>query len=744
MPEKGASRLQGWDVIGWSTLIASAILIVVGLVQLQSNAEDVMQWLPDSSAERDEYSYFEKYFQSDDFLVVTWENCRGDDERYSRFLQYIRTEQKEHSLIQDVKSGPEVAAELAENLRLTPAQARARLAGFLYGVEDREQTCFVIELTVAGTHDRPAVIDQVWKCVDAIPNLARSEIVMGGYPYVSTYLDDQVNRSFAKLLIPSFFCATLISWICLRNLMLTLVLFVSSGLAAGLSLALVPLCGVKFGGLTSIIPTLAFVLTNSGGLHLIRYGLTCIGDPLKLIAIGWKPCLISTTTTAVGMLSLVRSEFPAIREFGLFCAAGVGLAFLFQMLVVPWLLWRIGGPGLQKMAIRSAETFWWVNFFVWIKYRARLIVLVSSVLFVLAIVGLVQLRAKVEVENLFAEDSEILRSLVRLEEQMGPLDQLELLLVFENSKSENLTQRLDFVRALQLDLEKNTRIALAHSLVNYLPSRPRPGESARAIAEQSLYEKGLANQYDRLSDSSFLRIDHGVEIWRMILRVPLTAEIDFGDLKRHVLKQAEAFENYYRKFDADIVFPKLRYTGKIYLFHVAQRKLLRDLFWNFMLAFAIITPLMILVLQSFSLGMIAMVPNVAPMLAVFGGMGFLGLPVDIAIAMTASVALGIAVDDTSHFLIRFREFGGRQDFLEPAINQTISQCGPAMLYTTVMGGAGIFVNYFSELSVVSRFAATLTLLLIVALLADIVMLPAILFACQNRSRKKRSNKNKQI
>jgi predicted RND superfamily exporter protein len=550
---------------------------------------------------------------------------------------------------------------------------------------------------------------------------------MGGYPYVSTYLDDQVNRSFAMLLFPSFVMATIVSLLCLRDLRLAIALFIASGLAAGLSLALVPLCGAKFSGLTSIIPTLAFVLTNSGGLHLIRYSLTCIGDPWALIRIGWKPCLISTATTAIGMLSLMRSEFPAIREFGFFCALGVGVAFAFQMTIIPWLLWRLGQRGLSRMASRDFESAWWQRFLGGVHRAAFPIVAASLLIGALSVAGLFRLHAEVEAEALFSEDSEIIQSLLSLEEQMGPLDQVELLLIFDQASQGDFSRRLDFVRAMQIDLASRGDVSIVHSLANYLPSRPRPGKGARAITEMNAYEHVLADRYDLLAQSGLLSSDMESEVWRVMIRVPFTRQVDFEQLKRQVMDATQAFEQTYQQFDSGLTMPRLKFTGKNYLYHTAQRKLLGDLFWNFLLAFAIITPLMIIVLRSFSLGMIAMIPNMAPMMLIFGGMGFLGLPVDIAIAMTASVALGIAVDDTAHFLIRFRDFDGRQGCLEPAMTRSIGQCGPAMFYTTVMSGAGIFVNYFSELYVVSRFAATLSLLLVVALVADVMMLPAILY-----------------
>ena len=131
-----------------------------------------------------------------------------------------------------------------------------------------------------------------------------------------------------------------------------------------------------------------------------------------------------------------------------------------------------------------------------------------------------------------------------------------------------------------------------------------------------------------------------------------------------------------------------------------------------------------------------MVPNVTPALVVFGFAGVSGIRVDIAIAMTACVALGIAVDDTAHFLIRFRDFGGSLKTPLPALEKAFSQCGPAMLQTTMIAGIGMFVFSFSSLAAMGRFSLTLVFLLFLAIVGNLVLLPPMMAPIQRLVRKK--------
>ncbi len=740
------------DYLGISFVIAAAVFCSIGISKIKTNTEDVLQWLPDQSNARTDYDVFEAKFGSDDFLIVTWEACTIDDSRLSSLAKKIRDLDSE-ALISVVATGGEIAERLHEELDLTHQDIEERLRGVFFGMENSNQTCVFIELSPAGTARRTDSMNLVWEAIESTNGLSQDSVTLAGYPYVATFIDGQLKNSYRYFLFPSVFLATLVSLSCLRNLALTSIVFVTALGAAASSVAFIPICGAKMGGLMSIIPALVFVLATSGSIHLVRYSLTVIGDVKKLIGIGWKPCLISTATTAVGMLSLTRSDFPAIRNFGFYCATGVGFALVFQLVLVPWLLKRFGQTGLLKLASRVEKESFWLKLMKLIRGNRLAISVACFGLMLLGAVGLTKLKAQVEVEKLFRANSQILKSLGALEAQLGPTDQTEVLLVFDSVGREDFPRRVKYVQRLQNELLKLPEITVAHSLINYLPNEPKVS-NARSFAKRSTYRNALRKVRADIANGHLLSIEsgqsrneasaqranteaesaHDIETWRVSLRFPFTEAVDFGQLAEDVAsvsKQVETeMDSEAEQLSGDTFpKPKLLYTGKTHLFHHAQATLLQDLFQNFLLAFIIITPMLILVLRSVQLGLIAMLPNLFPSLIVFGGLGWFGFSIDLAIAMTASVALGIAVDDTTHFLIRFRDFDGSLTNTRQPILRTISQCGPAMLHTTLIGGSGLIVYYFSDMLVVSRFSWAICILLVIALLADVIMLPAILFLC---------------
>ncbi|MGI9497805.1 MAG: efflux RND transporter permease subunit [Mariniblastus sp.] len=730
------------DYLGVSFAVVCAVFCCFGFSRIQSNTEDVLQWLPDQSEARADYDFFESKFGSDDFLIVTWEDCRLGDERLGRFTEYLRR-QDSTGLLQKVTDGTEIFERLARDSDFSKREIISRLRGVFFGADDPDLTCALIELSDLGTADRTASMNLVWAAIDADSELNREQVVMGGYPYIATFIDGQLKNSFRYLLLPSIILSTLISLFCLRNGMLTLIVFIAAVGAAATSIAFIPICNTKYGGLMSIIPALVFVLATSGSIHLIRYGLEAIGDARKLLSIGWRPCVVSAATTAVGMLSLMRSDFPAIRNFGLFCATGVGFAMLFQLILVPCLLARFGTKGLHALAARNETASFWTSLMIWVQ-RQRLGLAIAFSLIVLAgLLGLTRLKAEVEVEKLFRPESEILVSIGNLENQLGPLDQTELLVVFEQPAADSFPDRVSLVKQIQSKVAQLDDVHVIYSLINFLPKEPSK-KTARSMFKRSAYRSILRRERENLANGNLLHVDDTSETWRISLRFPFVQKANFDRLMTEVEATAEQVvassdtgllaggnrggaEIDKERLGESDVRPELIYTGKTHLFQHAQISLLADLFQNFLLAFVIITPILILVLRSVPLGLIAMLPNVFPTLLVFGGLGWIGIPVDLAIAMTACVALGIAVDDTTHFLIRFRDFNGQLGNVVDPIMHTIAQCGPAMLHTTLIGSAGLLVYYFSDMLVVSRFAWAISTLLVIALLADVLMLPAMLF-----------------
>jgi hypothetical protein len=168
------------------------------------------------------------------------------------------------------------------------------------------------------------------------------------------------------------------------------------------------------------------------------------------------------------------------------------------------------------------------------------------------------------------------------------------------------------------------------------------------------------------------------------------------------------------------------YTGVVPVVYKAQRALLENLMQSSFWSFVTITPLLMLVTRSIAGGAVVMLPNILPILVVFGGMSWLGIAVDIGSMMSASIALGVAVDDTIHYLTWFRADLARLGDRLAAIRSAYRHCAPPTLQAALISGLGLSVFAFSTFTPTQRLGWLMMTILLAGVVAELVMMPALL------------------
>ncbi|MCC9606429.1 MMPL family transporter [Blastopirellula sp. JC732] len=710
-------------VLVLTQFLIGAAICILGIVNIDTNIEDVMQWLPDHSRERTLYEGLVAQFGVDDFLVASWDGCTTDDPRLKQVEERL-IEEDADGLIAKTTSG----ADLIENgSEYESADAiRNRFRGIFFG--DDDQTCIAIILTKAGMTNRLKAVEYVDRVVRAGVGPDQSGVLIVGYPAISAEGDRLIRQNLTNALLPCCLLSTIAAWFFLRDLRLVLAVFITSGIAAGTSIAFVTLSGHKWGGLTSAIPALTFILTVSGTLHLVNYARGADHDQIAQTALrlGWKPCLFSAITTAVSMLSLSHSEYQAIREFGLFCAIGVVNSVFWQLAFAPWALQLIA----RTISIARAGTSL-VHMHDWTATHPVFVFGVFMATLVVTASGLPKLESGLEVEEMFGTHTLAIQDVMKFERKIGPIDQTELLVEFAKPDPAQFADRAAAIRELQRGLEGSPEVDATMSAAAWLPPEPETrgiaGVSARVV-----YRRKLASLRDELADTSYLSLQKNeegeeAETWRISLRFPFARNVDFAELRDAVAIATEAeLAKHYSPSEFGV-----EQTGVGLLYHVAQSKLMADLFYNYLLAFAVICPLMILVLRSLTLGVLSMIPNCFPAICLYGAIGLYGQAIDIGIAIAGCIALGIAVDDTTHFMLRAEEISsrdGKQGRIKySAIRTAYSQCSRAMLATTSIAAIGLAAFLNQTLLVMARFSLVLILSLLIALICDLLLLPALLY-----------------
>lgn len=268
-------------------------------------------------------------------------------------------------------------------------------------------------------------------------------------------------------------------------------------------------------------------------------------------------------------------------------------------------------------------------------------------------------------------------------------------------------------------------LSLLHSLgMNTL-------ETLRSKAEDAWEHKKISDEQMAYIKEKIFRwqIDHGDELWRVTCRVWALTDLDYGyfveDLKKvidpvvaqHVAKDKPGCKGV-----------EAIYTGSVPLVYKTQHELMRSLYQSILLAFVTISVVMMIMLRNVLGGFISMIPNIFPIVVVFGAMGWLGILCDLGAMMTASVALGIATDDTIHYLTWYRRALDEGMHHHQAALSAYRRCATAMTQTTFISALGLSVFAFSTFTPTLYFGIMMLILMFTALFGDMIFLPALLIA----------------
>jgi predicted RND superfamily exporter protein len=714
-------------------LMAAAVPFIVraAIAVLSVDATTPLDWVPMTFGPRRAYADFTRQFESGDVVVLSWPGCELGSPALDRLLEAATGRDAPRDAAGNPWFDAVATGSLALDnlvgppLSLDRAAAVDRLRGMLVGPDGRT-TCAVIGFTPAGVADRRRAVAWIRDVVHRTATIDDAALHMAGPVIDNVVVDGASTDSLNTFALPAGFVILALTWWSLRSFAYACLVFVVSLWCVGLTFLTLHACGDRMNPVLIVMPVLVLVLGVSGGIHLVNYLMESLaaggidGAAARAVRLGWLPCSLSAGTTAIGLASLVVSELEPIRVFGFHAAIGVMATLLAMFLVVPGIFERWPLPvrgGAAAPATGSPQPFAAL-----VIRHARPLVAAFFGAMAVAALGLPHVRTSVRIDTLFAADSRVIRDYAWIERAIGPLVPIEVMVRFEDGHDLRAGARLDLVRAIEDRLGGLAHVSGVVSAAAFLPDMDDSG-SMRSTALKAIAARRLAQSLSAVDDMKYVRTVDGGQLWRVTARVPALAEIDYGeflDLVRAEVQPLVAAAGGGAKGIS------IACTGVMPLVHAIQNTLLRDLFSSFLSACLLITVVMMVVERGLLAGCVAMVSNVFPMILMFGLLGWSRRPLDIGSVMTASIALGMAIDGTLHFLTFFRRGLASGAAPPQAVHAAFAHCAAAMTQSTVVCGLGILVFALSSFAPTSRFAWMLALLMAAALAGDLVLLPAML------------------
>ncbi len=658
------------------------------------------------------------------------------------------------ALLLSLKDNAELEAVFAERSSLRLAELQGTLSA-----EQKDQLSTVNqryeELRSAFNLQRHNDIASIRSILDNYRDSA--QLHLGGVPMVADDMISYISRDLVTFGIGVLlFIIAILAFIFrrLRWVSLPIASCVFSGL---FMIGLLGLTGWKVTVISSNFISLMLILTMSMNMHLIvRYRQLKLTEPamnhidqvwITMRRMFW-PCIYTALTTIIGFSSLVFSGIKPVIDFGWMMSIGLVVTFLTSFLLFPALLVWLGPLENDATADKPvAATAMLAGF---TQKAGGIVLLVAAVMAALSFIGISRLQVENSFINYFREHTEIYQGMKLIDERLGGTTPLDVLLDLTEPEDEECadTSQMDedekeYCEELELIKEESDpadywftpfkieRIKAVHDYLDSVPevgkvlslaSILRAGETINDGEEFTPFE--LAILYKKIPDDIREQvIEPYISIGTDEARVSIRIKDSLPDLRRKELLEQISTD---LQQVAGVAPEKATVSGILVLYNNMLQSLFQSQIQTIGAVLAGIAIMFMVLFRSVALAIIGIIPNALAAAMVLGIMGLAGIPLDMMTITIATITIGIAVDNSIHYIYRFREeFSKNPDYFE-----TMSLChaniGRAVLYTSVTIIFGFSILVFSNFIPTILFGLLTALAMFVALLAVLTLLPKLI------------------
>ena len=768
---------HAWWVIAAVGLVVGALATQIPKVEFVSNSET---FLREHDIVRQTYDRFLEQFGRDDAVIVAVAPPEVFDLPFLEKLRDFHHELEEKvPYVHEVKSlinarhtrgerDQLIVGDLFEDWPTRPeelAVLRTRaLANPLYRdivlSRDASLTSVVVELDAyAEATDSEAALEGFGEAEDSGPaspsrltGAQESEVVAAVYDVMSRYqAPDFKLYAAGSPVINTDVIASMMSDVALfTGLSLLIIAIVLSVVFRKLTAVLVPLIvtvvslmatvgmmgtlGISFMPVSETVPSFLLSVGVGGSVHLLVIFLQrrrAGADPEAALAgaLGHSglPIAMTCLTTAGGLSSFAAAELVPVAVFGMVAPMGVLMTLANTLLLAPALMsvMPVAVPPAQDLGTTpSIRLLTACGRFATSHPRALLSA--CALLLVVSFMGISRIEVAHNTLDWFPDEQPVKIATLKLDKEMGGSMSVEFVI---DTGAENglydpaLLQSLDEIskQATRLQVEEvavGKSISLA-DVVKEIHLALNAGEpdayaiplDRRLIAQEILlFENSGSDDLEDFVDTQFSTA-------RVSMRVPFTngaSYLEFGAIA----------EEKFGEILGDGA--SLTMTGAMTLMSRTSGAMIETALRSYLIAICTITLLMTALLGSIRLGLVAMLPNLFPIVVTLGVMGWLGLPLEMFSLLIGSIALSLAVDDTIHFMHGFRNAHERSGDVAQAVHATLTTTGQALLFTSIVLSLGFSIYVFSDLNNLTNFGALTAFAIMMAFVADILVAPALM------------------
>ena len=564
------------------------------------------------------------------------------------------------------------------------------------------------------------------------------DVRVSGMPYIRTLNAQNIVDEIGIFVLGAMAVTSLIFFLFFRSLRATFISMIIVLIGVAWSLGTLGLMGYEITVLTALIPPLIIVIGIPNCIFLInkyQQEVAKHGNQVKslqqvIVKIG-NATLMTNLTTASGFATFILTDSKLLKEFGIIASINVIGIFILSLLLIPIIYSFLPLPNKKHLNHLKNKTIDRLVGWMEKNVRKRRIntYIISLVLLVASIIGIYQIRISGSILEDMPQKKEFFKDIMFFDNEFNGIVPLEILIDTKRKDGVLKLATLKRMDALGKSIESIPELSPPLSVVN-----------AMKYAKQAYYN-GNPNYYKlpTAQENNFILSYLDTKNSNQnLMKNYVDSTGQYARLTTYMKDiRTERMEEIKSDLEKEIkkIFPEDRYsvqlTGKSLIFLKGTKYLVKNLVLSLSIAIFLIALFMAYLFRSYKMILISLIPNLLPLIVTAGMMGFLGIPIKPSTILVFSIAFGISVDDTIHFLAKYRqELIDSKWKIQRSVYAALKETGVSMFYTSIVLFFGFSVFMISEFGGTVALGGLVSATLLFAMLANLVLLPSLLISLE--------------
>jgi predicted RND superfamily exporter protein len=611
------------------------------------------------------------------------------------------------------------------------------------------QTAIYIKKEIINTPARrDFIFDKLIPTIEKFEKENNLDVRISGMPYIRTLNAQNIQDEIILFVLGALGITAIIFFLFFRSFRATFITLLVVLIGVTWAFGFIGLFRYEITVLSALIPPLIIVIGVPNAVFLInkyqqeikKHGQQAKALQRVISKIG-NATLMTNITTASGFATFVFVKSDLLREFGILASVNIISIFILALLIIPIIYSFMPLP--KKKHLNHLERKWIENVVDWmertVKEQRITIYIASVVIIILGIIGVYQIRVSGSLIEDMPKSMEFYKDIKFFEKEFGGIMPLEILIDTKKEKGVMKLSTLKKMDKINDEIETFPELSKPISVVNLVKYSKQAYYKGNPKYYQlpTNQEQSYIFSYTKNSNSEAGMLKNFVDSTGRYARIT-TFMKDIGTDKMDVI-QERLKAVIAKEFPSDKY--KVTITGKALVFIKGTNYLIKNLVLSLSLAIILIALFMAWMFRSPQMILISLLPNILPLLITAGLMGFLDIPIKPSTILVFSIAFGISVDDTIHFLAKYRqELMANNWRIKPSVYAALRETGVSMFYTSIVLFFGFLVFTLSSFGGTIALGGLVSVTLLLAMVSNLLLLPSLLLTFEKKIANKKDFK----